>query len=107
MLRALRAVFASSLMLHASHAVGMFEDGVLRKLRVIPHRVRFMDARFKTIPKRNACIPRVLQHAVLTTISSRVRKHAVLMTVNGSLTEINVETQRAQHAQANADDMRT
>ena len=29
----------------------MFEDGVLRKLWVIPHRVRFMDVRFKTIPK--------------------------------------------------------
>ena len=32
-----------------------------------------------------------------------VRKHAALMTINGSLTEINVETQRAQHAQANPD----
>ncbi len=32
-----------------------------------------------------------------------VRKHAVLMAINGSLTEINVETQRAQHAQANPD----
>ena len=36
-----------------------------------------------------------------------VRKHAALMAINGSLTEINVETQRAQHAQANPDDMRT
>ena len=30
-----------------------------------------------------------------------VRKHAAFMTINGSLTEINVENQRAQHAQAN------
>ena len=29
------------------------------------------------------------------------------MAINGSLTEINVETQRAKHAQANPDDMRT
>ena len=36
-----------------------------------------------------------------------VRKHAAFMTINGSLTEINVENQRAQHAQANPDDMRT
>ena len=35
-----------------------------------------------------------------------VRKHAVWMAINGSLTEINVEIQRAQHAQANPDDMR-
>ena len=77
-------------MLHASHAVGVFEDGVLRKLRVIPHRVRFMDVRFKTIPKRNACIPRVLQHTVLTTISSRVRKHAVLTHI-AALPEINLK----------------
>ena len=34
-------------------------------------------------------------------------EHAALMTINDSLTEINVETQRAQHAQANSDDMRT
>ena len=36
-----------------------------------------------------------------------VRKHAALMAINGWLTEINVETRRAQHAQANPDDMRT
>ena len=32
-----------------------------------------------------------------------VRKHAALMAINGSLTGINVENQRAQHAQANPD----
>ena len=32
-----------------------------------------------------------------------VLKHATLMAINGSLTEINIETQRVQHAQANPD----
>ena len=34
-----------------------------------------------------------------------VRKHAALKAINGSLTGINVETQRAKHAQANPDDL--
>ena len=40
-----------------SVAVEMIVNGVLRTLWIMSRRVRFMDVRFKTVPKRNACIP--------------------------------------------------
>ena len=43
-----------------------------------------------------------LPKACFSTLRGKsMRKHAVLMAINGSLTEINVETQRAKHTQAN------
>ena len=43
-----------------SVAVELVVNGVLRTLWIMSRRVRFMDVRFKTVSKRNACIPRVL-----------------------------------------------
>ena len=37
----------------------------------------------------------------------RVRKHAALKAINGSLTGINVETQRAKHAQRKSQNVNT
>ena len=71
----------------------MVVNGVLRTLWVnIPHRVRFMDVRFKTAPKEMLAFRRVRKRAVLKTISSRVRQHAELTDIDGSLAEINVES---------------
>ena len=51
----------------------MVVSGVLRTLWVnIPHKVRFMDVRFKTAPKGMLAFRRVRKRAVLKTISSRV-----------------------------------
>ena len=50
-----------------------------------------MDVRFKTASKGMLAFRRVLWHAVLKTIFSRVRQHAALTGINGSLAEINVE----------------
>ena len=44
-----------------SVAVEMVVNGVLRTLWVMSRRCVSMDVRFKTLPQRNACIPRVLQ----------------------------------------------
>ena len=71
----------------------MVVNGVLRTLWVnIPHRVRFMDVRFKTAPKGMLAFRRVRKRAVLKTIFSRVLQHAALTGINGSLAEINVES---------------
>ena len=40
-----------------------------------------------------------LPKACFSTLRGKRAKHAALMAINGSLTEINVEIQRAEHAQ--------
>ena len=58
----------------------------------------FTLSRFEGVAINEHFVPKA---CASTQRGESVRKHAALMAINGSLTVINVKTQRAQHAQAN------
>ena len=60
----------------------------------------FAPSRFEGVAIHEHFLPKA---CFSTQRGESVRKHAALMAINGSLTENHVETQRAQHAQANSD----